>query len=326
MRSRRLLPAVLVAVLVGDVLTGCRHGPGGGATAGVTHESAPVAPAASAQEAAEALAAYVHGYNRAVTARDPAAAREPATGALAATSAADLRLARARRPRARAVSLANPVLYVPRSAAYPKWFVAAALERRGKTERPVLLTFAAEYAGAAWRPASRLYFTGDPPMIATDAQGYATALEPSARGLAMPPAELPAAQAGYLDRGDAQRLAPDAFGSRWLTTERRQEKALRATGVTVSGRSVPATYPLRTLRAADGGALVWFTVRRTATYRATGKAAAAKVPADVRAHLGRRTGRTIIATWLWQTVAHVPVRGRASVVVQAVDLVSAHAS
>jgi hypothetical protein len=142
----------------------------------------------------------------------------------------------------------------------------------------------------------------------------------------VPLTELSAAQAAFLDNGDEQKITPGAVGSRWRTAEGRQEKALRAKRISVSAHSTPAAYPVRALRTEDGGALVWYTVQRTATYTAAGRAARAKVPDDVRAYLGGRTGRTVVATWLWQTAAYVPVSGRAKVIIQSIDLASARAS
>ena len=286
-------------------LAGCQDGP---------HARTPAAPppprpVISADESARVLDAYVRAHNMAFS----RSAREPATGALAETVRG--------RPASR-VTLADPVLYVPRSDTYPKWFAATALERRAATEHPVFLTFVQARAAGAWLPADRLYLTGAPPKIATDAQGYA--VEPGAGGLALSPADVPSALADSLDHGDDKKIAH--FATRWRAGERRRDKGLRARGVQVTGRSTPESHSVHALRTADGGALVWSALRRTVTYAAVRPGASAEVPADVRALLGPRTGHKVVATWLWRTVAYVPVRGRADVLIEAVDLTSARAS
>ncbi len=301
----------MLSVLAVGVLAGCQNGTG---THGRTAATPSAGPVVSAGESARVLDGYVRAYNKAVARPGVKARREPATGALA-------ELVRGNPPSP--ISLADPVLYVPRSDSYPKWFAATALERRGATEHPVFLLFVQARADGAWLPANRLYLTGDPPKIAIDAQGYAVALAPDTGGLAMRPADVPAAQAAYLDHDD-RKIAPGRLATRRKAMERLQNQGLRARGVEVTAHSTPEGDSVYALRTGDGGALVWSAFRRTVTY--TTREAAVEVPAGVRRLLGPRTGRRAVATWLWRSVAYVPPRGRPDVLTQALDLISARAS
>ncbi|MEV5746929.1 hypothetical protein AB0L00_03845 [Actinoallomurus sp. NPDC052308] len=318
MRHRRVAPAVLAILL----LAGCQGGhDDGDGDAGDT-----AAPAVSADASAQVLAAYVRHYNRAVTAGDAKEWRAVGTDALGATAEATLRLGGGRPPRTGAISLRNPVMYVPRLRGLPRWFAVSALERRGGAERPIFAVFSQQSAKSAWRLSSRLYFHGPPPRIATDEQGYAVAVDPGAGTPATTPAALPAAHGAYLDRGDDDTIRPSDVARGWRTAEARQEKQLRDHDVAVTGRSSPTGYPVYALRTGDGGAIVSYSVRRTTTYTATGSGDVAVLPADVRTYLHGRTGHRVTATWIWRAVTYLPVRGRATTLIEDFDLASAQAS
>jgi hypothetical protein len=218
------------------------------------------------------------------------------------------------------------VLYVPRLRGLPRWFAVSALEHTGGAERPLFAVFVQKSAASAWRLSSRVYFHGEPPKIATDEQGYAVAVDPDTSTLATTPAALPAAHAAYLDRGNDDAIRPGDTARSWRTAEAGQEKRLRGHGVTVTGRSSPTGYPVYALRTTDGGAIVTYSLRRTTTYTATGSGDVAVLPADVRAYLHGRTGHRVTATWVWRAVAYLPVRGRATVLIEAFDLASAQTS
>ncbi|GAA0337314.1 hypothetical protein NE235_32860 [Actinoallomurus spadix] len=317
MRHRRVAPAVLAILL----LAGCQGGDDDGGAAGDT-----AVPAVSADTAAKVLADYVRHWNRAVTAGDARAWREVGTDAFGATAEAALRLGGGRPPRTSVISLHNPVMYVPRLRGLPRWFAVSALEREGGTERPLFAVFVRKSATSAWRLSSRVYFHGEPPGIATDEQGYAVAVDPGTSTPTTTPAALPAAHAAYLDRGNDDAIVPGATARTWRTAEAGQERQLRAHGVTVAGRSSPTGYPVYPLRTSDGGAIVSYSLRRTTTYTATGHGDVAALPSDVRTYLHGRTGHRVTATWVWRAVAYLPVRGRATVLIEAFDLASAQAS
>ncbi|MFL6056368.1 MAG: hypothetical protein ACJ72W_26225 [Actinoallomurus sp.] len=317
MRPRRVAPAVLAILL----LAGCRGGPDQRDATGDT-----AVPAVSAQASARILATYVRRYNRAVTAGDAKEWRDVGTDALGATAEAALRLGGGRPPQTGAISLRNPVMYVPRLRGLPRWFAVAALERRGGAERPVFAVFAQKSARTGWRLSSRVYFQGPSPRIATDEQGYAVAVDPAAATLATRPDALPAAHAAYLDRGDDRVIMPGATARDWRTAEARQERRLRADKVAVAGRSSPTGHPVYALRTDDGGALVSYSLRRTTTYTASGGGDVTVLPVDVRTYLHGRSGHRVTATWVWRAVAYLPVRGRALVLLEAFDLASARAS
>ncbi|MCO5998822.1 hypothetical protein [Actinoallomurus rhizosphaericola] len=317
MRHRRVAPAVLAILLLAACQDGHDDGDAGGDTA---------VPAVSADASAQVLAAYVRHYNRAVTAGDVKEWREVGTDAIGATAEAALRLGGGRPPRTGAISLRNPVMYVPRLRGTPRWFAVSALERKGGTERPLFAVFVQKNAKSAWRLSSRVYFHGDPPRIATDEQGYAVAVDPGAGTPATTPSALPAAHAAYLDRGNDGSIVPGDTARAWRTAEARQERQLRDHGVTVSGRSAPTGYPVYALRTDDGGAIVSYSLRRTTTYTATGSGDVAVLPADVRTYLHGRSAHRVTATWVWRAVTYLPVRGRATVLIEAFDLASAQAS
>jgi hypothetical protein len=317
MRPRRVAPAVLAILL----LTGCRGGHGRRDATGDT-----AAPAVSAQASARILATYVRRYNRAVTEGDAKEWRDVGTDALGATAEAALRLGGGRPPQTGAISLRNPVMYVPRLRGVPRWFAVAALERRGGAERPVFAVFVQKSAKTGWRLSNRVYFQGRPPRIATDEQGYAIAVDPAAATLATRPEALPAEHAAYLDRGDDRSIMPGTTGRDWRAAEARQARQLRAHEVAAAGRSAPTGYPVYALRTDDGGAIVTYSLRRTTTYTASGGGDVAVLPSDVRTYLHGGSGHRVTATWVWRAVAYLPVRGRATVLIEAFDLASARAS
>lgn len=313
---RRLVVFVPLAALA----VGC-----GGGGDGTGHPAAaPAPPAVSVGESTRVVDDYVRKYNEAVARGDAKAWRALGTDAIGATAEAQLRTNGGRPPRTAKISLVNPLMYVPRQAAYPHWFAVAAREH-GSRDRPVFLMFARKSAKAAWRLADRVYFTGRPPQVALDGQGYAIAVDPrSSSALAMAPDDLPGAQSEYLGgQGGDSKIAPGPYTSRWRAAERKRREVASAHGVDTTSSFKPTGYPVYALRTTTGGALVWYTLRRTTGYTATGDATATTLPPEVRAYLGRSPTGEVNAAWMWRSIAYVPPRGRASVIIQNVDLATA---
>lgn len=321
MRGRR---SVTILTLFAALTAGC--GGGGSGIAPNTAGTPAAQPAVSADGSMRALNDYVKRYNEAVGG-DSSAWRGLASDALGAAASAQLRIGGGRPPRLPKISLTNPVFYVPRLSGSTAWFAVAALEHDGSARNPVFLLFTRSKSSGTWRAATRLYFRGDPPRIATDAQGYAVAIDPAAQvNPATTPAGLPVAQSTYLEFGDARSIAAGRFTSDWRKTEQRAEETMRAAGISATDRFAASGYPVYALRTTDGGALVFYALKRTETLVLTGGTGNSGLPADIRAYLNGQTGGQIIATWMWRTVAYLPTQGQASVIFQSMDLTAAHTS
>jgi hypothetical protein len=288
-------------------------------------------PAVSPRESLRVIDEYVAGHNKAVTDTDGRAWRGLLGEPLAATAGARLRIGDGDPPERETITLVNPVLLVPRLEAYPKWFVAAAMERRGRRgePRPALLMFTQAGPDAPWRLANKTITGHKLPKIATDGQGYAvTVPAETSAGLAVGLNDLAADHAAYLAGGDDRRFAAGPYTSGWRASRAASSRRLRAGGWRDTGTFSQTRYPVAALRTKDGGALAWYAISRVDTLIPAGGGAPdpRAVPPEVRGYLGRPvTGaRTEVrAAWLLLPVAYVPRAGQASVLGLTADLTSA---
>lgn len=161
------------------------------------------------------------------------------------------------------VGFAQPKFYIPRLKAYPKWFAAVATET-GTGQREAMI-FVRKDAKTGWRGAYSVGVHPDAPVNPKlDKDGYAEALPESQGGLVVAPSEIAKAHADANRNGKASRLGTVLRPSRWTANlfETTNADRLEATrlGFTYARNYHPSGYPVYALRAADGGALVWYAV------------------------------------------------------------------
>jgi hypothetical protein len=295
----------LAVIMVGTaVLAGACSGDAGGGTAPATPTGS---PAVGADESLKTLRDWTDRHNKAITSGKEKLWRDTVTGALAAPVTARVHTY-GKLPESATISLANPVLYVPRRPEYPKWFGMAALERSGGKDQQVLGVFVKTGAKDDWRAAHWLTFQGGAPDLAYDDQGYA---------IPAPDRGLPAAHANYLAKGDASGLIPDTFSAKARTGR-------QGDWTVTPGRFAPGPGPSYALRTSDGGSLVWYGLTQDATF--TG-GTGGKLPAEVRDYLAkddRKPGRTVHVSWQWLAIGYAPPSGKGRVLGESVSLTQAH--
>lgn len=288
-------------------------------------------PAVSSGESLQVLDEYVAKFNKAATGADGRGWRSLLGEPLSATAAARLRIGHGRPPESTTIALVNPVLFVPRLDAYPKWFVAAAMERRGRTGRPhqVLLMFTRSGPEAPWLLANRTVTAERLPKIATDGQGYAIAVSPGTPGrLAVDLNDLPGAHAAYLSTGAGGPFAPGPYTSAWRAGQSATSRRLRHGGWADTAAFAQSRYPVAALRTKDGGVLAWYALSRVDSLVPAGQAAPdpGAVAAEIRGFLGRPLSGTrteVRAAWLLLPLTYVPPGGRVAVLGLTTDLTSA---
>ncbi|MQA95134.1 MAG: hypothetical protein GEV11_10995 [Streptosporangiales bacterium] len=161
------------------------------------------------------------------------------------------------------VTFTEPKFFIPRLKGYPKWFAVLAMET-GSRQREAMV-FVRKNAQSGWRGAYSVGVHPDAPMSPKlDKQGYAEALPAGQGGLVVTPAAIAKAHADANQNGKASRLGTVLRPSRWTanlfdTTTADRLEATRL-GFTYARNYHPSGYPVFALRAADGGALVWYAV------------------------------------------------------------------
>jgi hypothetical protein len=289
----------------GVLLAACS---GGGTGSGAREARAVGEPAVSADESLKVLRDWTDRHNKAITSGDERLWRDTVTGALEAPVSARVRTY-GRLPKSAEITLANPVLYVPRQdkGGYPKWFGMAALERSGGKDQQVLGVFVKTDSKAGWRAGHWLTFQGKPPQLAYDRQGYA--IPASDRGLA-------AAHANYLAKGDESALVPDAYSA-----NARAKK--QGDWTTTPGEFQPGPGPSYALRTSDGGSLVWYGLKQE---QSLGGGTASTLPGEVRDYLAKNDdepGKTLRTSWQWLVIGYAPPSGKGRVLGESVSLTSA---
>jgi hypothetical protein len=158
--------------------------------------------------------------------------------------------------------------YIPRQPAgeWPHWFLAsvtyAALASPRHATGSGYLLFTQASPGAAWKEVFEPYTlpaSGPAPFIATDAQGYATAVSPAADdGLAIAPGRIGPVTAASLDgTGPASLTGPANLAD--VRDKAFWQARLPATA-TVTDRHLAAPGPVFGLRTVGGGALLFYSM------------------------------------------------------------------
>lgn len=161
------------------------------------------------------------------------------------------------------VNFVQPKFFIPRLKDYPKWFAVLAMET-GSGQREAMV-FVRKDARTGWRGA---YSVGVHPDAAIspklDKDGFAEALPANQGGLVVAPSAIAKAHADANQNGKASRLGTVLRPSRWtanlfdtMNTDRLEATRL---GFTYARNYHSSGYPVYALRAADGGALVWYAV------------------------------------------------------------------
>jgi hypothetical protein len=155
--------------------------------------------------------------------------------------------------------------YVPRLSSYPRWFAAIGTTRSQGTSGGDLFLMVQSRHGGPWQEAEVMTWFGPAAAqlsgIAVDPQGYATAVDPAATSLAIPPGQLPAQYTQFI--GGAQGASSSVFApgdatTGWIAGKRTVVTAAPAKGWQASFAYTVPALPVFALRTTSGGALVFF--------------------------------------------------------------------
>ncbi|WP_171162067.1 hypothetical protein [Streptomyces sp. I05A-00742] len=278
------------------------------------HGEREIVPSVEKAEAAKALADFTAGYTEAYRRLDPALVDRVETGALAEIGRADVTAQRAvmpkGNPRYPALELRDARFTVPKSAGWPKFFLADTLSNRDANRWLVVFT-----RGGAKEPWKAAYLTlhapGTVPAFRTDGDGLAEAVPVAAgkpSGLVLEPAAVSGAYTDYLRTGKGDVFAPGG-----ATTQLRADRARLARTPTFwtdwidTPEKAPGFPPLA-LRTEDGGALV-FSAAHHREKRTMAKGVRPAVTEQrTKALLSGRLTTAITLTRVSESAARVPGR------------------
>ncbi|MGI5337607.1 hypothetical protein ACQEVS_09535 [Streptomyces sp. CA-181903] len=297
-----MLPLLLLPALLA---TGCV----------TVHGEREIVPAVEKAEAAKALGDFTAGYTKAYRALDPALVDRVETGALAEIGRADVTAQRKLLPQGNpgypALELRDARFAIPKSAGWPKFFVADTLSNRDRNRW--LVVFTRDSAKDPWKAAYlTLQAPGTVPAFRTDRDGLAEAVpvragEPS--GLALDPDAVSGAYTGFLRTGKGDDFAPDL-----ATTQLRADRAKLARTPTfwtdwIDTPEQGPGFPALALRTADGGAVVFFTAHHREKRTMARGVRPAVTEQRTKSLLTGRLSTAITYTRVSESAVRVPAKG-----------------
>ncbi|WP_433328707.1 hypothetical protein [Spirillospora sp. CA-294931] len=275
-------------------------------------------PALTKAQAAQVLASYSAAAARAGERLDIRSLKAVETGPQLTMDTASYKLHRVARQKPRAPRFDKPVYYIPRTKSYPRWFAVDAFSGSGKELLRHALLFTQAGPGAPWLLGAAP-FPADASLskVALDGEGYATAVPPSAEGLAVAPDRIAIAHAALMSGGPsapgASAMAAGPKTGQAYDALRTAQGQLKKIGVTLASRFSAAPAPIYALRTKDKGALVWYVLRQHEAYT-TPKRGRLAVTGDLTGLAPARSAKTRLeSTVLIQYLAAVPPKGRATV-------------
>jgi hypothetical protein len=216
----------------------------------------------------------------------------------------------------------TPQYFIPRLDVYPHWFVVA-VPRSVSGSAPVttLMIFAQLSKGEKWtlNGVAALAAGQSLPDIPRDSDGYVTALPTTDQSLLVRPDVVGAMQAAVVDEGPAnpaaQLIDAGSLTTDWYTKFTAQTASAAAQGLVFSWFMEGTTYPVYSLRTADGGALVLYgmTVETTTEHPNHVLGAAIPVPAGLASLMpaGQIAYHAYYVTETWQFATTDPPAGAA---------------
>ncbi|MEV5408031.1 hypothetical protein AB0K60_04190 [Thermopolyspora sp. NPDC052614] len=170
----------------------------------------------------------------------------------------------------------TPTLLVPRLKSFPHWF-AALVERREAGSRhggrTAVLVLVRDSEDARWRLGfSSLLDKGrEPPTVALDDEGYATALATRDESIMISPHLMGALHATVAEEGTggfaAGLIAPGPHTTGHYTQiAATRESAKERDCMNYDSIFAATTFPVYALRREDGGALIFYSLNRTTTW------------------------------------------------------------
>jgi hypothetical protein len=271
--------AVLLAAVAGCSADGAGRGgasptPGGATATAEATEHAADEPAVTLREAARELETLLAADDVARASGEVRLALELARDGQHAITPAIYRSAGLTPPR---YVWGRPRLLVPRLSDYPHWF-AALVERREADNprarpRTAVLVLMRDAEHAPWRLAFSALLDEDrePPSVALDDEGYATALATRDESIKISPHLIGAVHATIAEEGTVAfakgLFAPGPYTTGYYTeiTESRR-LAKERDCMNYDSIFAATTYPVYALRREDGGALVFYSLNRTTTW------------------------------------------------------------
>ncbi|GAA4921959.1 hypothetical protein ACFPM3_02075 [Streptomyces coeruleoprunus] len=301
-RAARTSAAVAVLVLAAS---GCV----------TVHGELAVVPAATRDEAEQALKDFTEAYNKADKAYDPSLDAHRVTGSLGAIHQAGLKARGATSPNGNTahqpLELTDAKFAIPKKAGWPRWFVADTDSNRdtdqGAGDNRWLLVFIRNGPDQLWE-ASHLSVLAprDVPAFETDAEGWARPAEAGA--LAAAPEGLSKDYAAYMKTGQPAVFAAGPHTSGW---REERDKIAHRPGLAVQFLDQAldtGTFTPLALATEDGGAMVFFSTRfyerRTAAagYRP-------KVTPEERPLLTGEVRNSVTKDWVSSVTARVKPTG-----------------
>ncbi|MEN3538328.1 hypothetical protein AAH991_24675 [Microbispora sp. ZYX-F-249] len=211
---------------------------------------------------------------------------------------------------------------VPRQSARPAvWFAATARRRDASGEvRTAVFTFVRQSKDGPWRNsfASLLYPGEQPPSVALDADGYATALESRDATVAISPnlmGPLHATVAEEGPKGYASGLiapGPQTTGFYDEIVETKEKAKTDDCMVYESLFASAPNYPIFALRTRDGGAMMLYTLTRTSSWTASGQPQGQ--PQGLKCGEGRPVTVPAAARWLLSPTKDLFIRQKRQIV------------
>ncbi|MFI0418034.1 hypothetical protein [Spongiactinospora sp. 9N601] len=179
----------------------------------------------------------------------------------------------------------DPVLYVPRLDRAPYWFTAVVErrdgpagrergERRAGGSRSAVLTFMKENDESRWQLsfATLLYPGAEPPEVALDAEGYATALSTRDESVEISPQLMAPLHATVAEEGSqgfsAALIAPGEHTTGYSAEIAERKQQARHDGLNFDSIFGATKSPVFGLRTRDGGGFVQYAMTRTTTLSA----------------------------------------------------------
>ncbi|WP_415950684.1 hypothetical protein [Streptomyces sp. KLOTTS4A1] len=283
------------------------------------HGEREIVPAATESEAARALKEFTAAYNKADKANDPKASEDRVTGPLGAINQAGLKAKRKNapdgNPKHSALELTDAEFHIPKKAGWPRYFVADTdsnkdVDDGGAKDTHWFLVFIKHSADEPWQVAYlNILSPGEVPEFRKDKDGYATPADVEANNLALAPAELPAAYAGYLKDGGTA-FADGQHTSGWRADRARRESSPGWSRQWVDRPEQSGDFAPLGLRTEDGGAFVFFAGRHFEKQTAS-EGLKINVPKDVQALLTGEVKQSITLERVSSLAARIPPKGAA---------------